>query len=128
MYYPAAGVGYSEVTIKSFGAVNKEAYTDDIDNPLNNQSSSGKTVSYFFTAKDYPILTDHTNLELGNSILTLEVVWVGNNNNSVLLLLVISKTTVGLFHPSTVPKSWRFLSIFTYFWAVAISVKNKKHN
>lgn len=58
-YYPGASVGYSKVTVMSKNTRRK------VEEPNMNKdlvASSGVTVSEFYTAKDYPVITKETNV------------------------------------------------------------------
>lgn len=57
-YYPGAGVGYSRVTVKSITPKDENGY----DIPIN-KTASGITIHEFYTAKDFPIKVDHTDLQ-----------------------------------------------------------------
>lgn len=52
-FFPAPSVGYSKVTVKNFGA--SESVT---------RSTTGKIIHEFYTAKDFPIITKRTDLQV----------------------------------------------------------------
>ena len=59
-YYPAASVGYRKVTVQSIGA---ERAKEESDNKNDLASTSAPISVYeFYTAKDFPVITDATDL------------------------------------------------------------------
>lgn len=58
-YFPAPVVGYSRVVVKSIvGNNNQDAGSEEI-----KVARAGQTVYEFYTAKDYPVICDRTNLQ-----------------------------------------------------------------
>lgn len=66
-FFPGAVVGYSKVTVQSI-------------NNTNVKSKTGKSESEFYTAKDFPVQWNHTNLEPGTSHIRFK-------SNPILILL-----------------------------------------
>lgn len=64
-YYPAAGVGYRKVTVKSIAPL--EAKREKASNSLM-ASMAPITVYEFYTPKEFPVLTDKTDLSSDNTI------------------------------------------------------------
>lgn len=54
VFFPSPSVGYSKVTVRSI-------------HRNNIKSATGKAVTEFYTAKDFPVISDYTNLEPGKS-------------------------------------------------------------
>lgn len=69
--YPGSGVGYSQVTVRSLAsdyALRASKSTDRATFLANNNlpdgfGTTGQTVHEFYTAKDFPVVTDKTDLE-----------------------------------------------------------------
>lgn len=59
-YFPGAQVGYSQVTIKSIASADAKNYAADGINRIGFHSTTGITVHEFYTAKDFPVLTEET--------------------------------------------------------------------
>ncbi|MEP6748959.1 MAG: hypothetical protein ABJB86_14605, partial [Bacteroidota bacterium] len=72
-YFPAAGVGYSKVTVRNKGADGQAGTT-------------GYTVSEFYTQKDYPTIVDHTPIDVQNFGGTgiLQLLKIKKNNSKVI--------------------------------------------
>lgn len=51
-FYPGAGIGYSKVTVKNIGKTNV------------NRTGTGKEVSEFYTAKDFPTIVSETDIRI----------------------------------------------------------------
>ncbi|MEL6865864.1 MAG: hypothetical protein AAFP19_15670, partial [Bacteroidota bacterium] len=67
-YYPGASVGYSQVTVRSLAtdmAMNSSDYGSL--NLPSGFATTGYTVNEFYTAKDFPVLVEETNLQHRNS-------------------------------------------------------------
>lgn len=58
-FYPAASVGYSKVTVKSLASANARNKNAN-ETPAGFHSTTGATVHEFYTAKDFPVITDET--------------------------------------------------------------------
>ncbi len=67
--YPGSGVGYSQVTVRSLASdYAYKAATDPVNHPLPSDlpagfGTTGQTVNEFYTAKDFPVITDKTDLD-----------------------------------------------------------------
>ncbi len=61
-YYPGPSVTYGKVTVKSIAPT--EAYTDNTSHTLEN-SAAPYTVYEFYTAKDFPVYVDETDINAG---------------------------------------------------------------
>lgn len=67
-YYPGASVGYSQVTVKSLATdasikkANGDSYSSDYQG-LDGFATSGVTIHKFYTAKDFPIITNETAID-----------------------------------------------------------------
>ena len=57
-YYPSASVGYSRIEVKNIERDADNDGTIDV-----TKTASGVSVHQYYTARDYPIITDHTDLE-----------------------------------------------------------------
>jgi len=65
-YYPGASVGYSKVTVKSLAtqyAIDLKDISSYPDNLPEGFATTGVTVNTFYTAKDFPVLTEETGLK-----------------------------------------------------------------
>ena len=61
-YFPGASVGYSKVTVRSLANATQEGIATTANLPTGIMfSTSATSVSEFYTAKDYPIITSYTN-------------------------------------------------------------------
>ncbi|WP_375563413.1 hypothetical protein ACE193_25395 (plasmid) [Bernardetia sp. OM2101] len=61
-YFPGASVGYAKVTVRSLANATQEGIATSINLPAGIMfSTSATSVSEFYTAKDYPIITSYTN-------------------------------------------------------------------
>ena len=71
-YFPAAGIGYSKLTIRNKGADGQVGAT-------------GYTVNEFYTQKDFPTITDHTPIDSKSFGITgiLQLLKVKKNNSRV---------------------------------------------
>lgn len=67
--YPGSGVGYSQVTVRSLASdYAYKAAKDPVNHPLPSDlpagfGTTGQTVNEFYTAKDFPVITDKTDLD-----------------------------------------------------------------
>jgi hypothetical protein len=81
-YYPGPQVGYSKVTVSSLASASLAGKS--ISNSVFPTGSgvsfgtSGKTVHEFFTAKDFPVITDETEKENQPYQLSVTVPFIGN--------------------------------------------------
>ncbi len=66
-YFPAPGVGYSSVTVKSLGSTN-----------LNKKTASGITINEFYTAKDFPVLVEQTEVAACKFSPTINIPGIGS--------------------------------------------------
>jgi hypothetical protein len=80
-YYPGAQVGYSKVTVTSLASASLA------DKAVNNAvfpsgdatfGTSGKTVHEFYTAKDFPVITDETEKENRPYQISVPIPFIGN--------------------------------------------------
>ena len=66
-YFPGAGIGYSKVTVKSLAtsfAMGEQVIEEQVQTlPNTGFGTTGINVSEFYTAKDFPILTEETILD-----------------------------------------------------------------
>jgi hypothetical protein len=87
-YYPGPSVGYSKVTVMSLAAAGLEGkivLTPSSGTVVPGKASdgfkygtSGKTVNEFYTAKDFPVITDETRKLFKNFPLNLTLFGLGN--------------------------------------------------
>ncbi|MGB0523477.1 MAG: hypothetical protein ACPGJS_10990 [Flammeovirgaceae bacterium] len=59
-FYPGPSVGYSKVTVKSLASADAKNYKADGLTAIGFHSTTGATVHEFYTAKDFPVITDET--------------------------------------------------------------------
>ncbi|MCK6648973.1 MAG: hypothetical protein L6Q66_04910, partial [Bacteroidia bacterium] len=79
-YYPGASVGYSKVTVQSIAS--KRAMPDgDLDVGIN---TSGIVEYEFYTAKDFPVITDETDNQMRKFNLYIPIPLIGQINNNKL--------------------------------------------
>ena len=73
MYYPAPHVGYREVTSKSLAQHLKETQTgfEDI-------HGTGESISRFYTCREFPVITDQTDLFIDNQPVLINIPLVGS--------------------------------------------------
>lgn len=60
--YPGPQVGYSKVTVMSLNTAKQEDLKLENQSPTNT-STTGKVVNQYYTAKDFPVKTDYTELD-----------------------------------------------------------------
>jgi hypothetical protein len=71
-YYPAADVGYSKVIVRSLKQV------DNAGNEINRKTSAGVNVVEFFTAKDFPVRFQKTEIDDAHYSPSITVPFVGS--------------------------------------------------
>lgn len=77
--YPGASVGYSKVTVKSLNTANKLSSMSP-----SGKNTSGVTVHEFYTAKDFPVITDETVLDIDKYELYIPVPFIGMHTEHAL--------------------------------------------
>lgn len=79
-YYPGASVGYSKVTIKSLAShynENKTAPGSFVPSTAN-ILTTGATINEFYTCKDFPVITDKTDIRNNRVILYKQIPLIGS--------------------------------------------------
>ncbi len=70
-YYPAASVGYSRVIVKGIN------HKDDASNDVT-KGVQGITVNEYYTAKDFPVIVTHSNLDHKKFTPDINIPFIGN--------------------------------------------------
>ncbi len=94
-YYPAPHIGYRQVTVKSLAthlaglsdSERQEQYGSDYSNLPDDFQTTGKEVHEYYTAKDFPVITDETKITnyRGSP-------WIGNDNDHYSLWFALVPT------------------------------------
>lgn len=82
-YFPAPTVGYRKVSVKSLATKYAATATDDIEGGYNIPSgimTTGATVHEFYTAKDFPVITDETEINVRPAKIWIPVPLIGQVN------------------------------------------------
>lgn len=76
-YYPGPSVGYSKVTVQSIASYRTNADSKD-ENPLDKHIPTTGIVEYqFYTAKEYPVITDETDNQVRKFDLFIPIPLIG---------------------------------------------------
>lgn len=75
-YFPAPVVGYSKVTIKSLNTGEQMRYPGDAPNTTG-IGTTGVTVYEFYTAKDYPVIVEETEIKKAHYNVPIPIPFVG---------------------------------------------------
>ena len=83
-FYPGPSVGYSKVTVMSLASANAENLREN-GTSLGFHSTTGATVQEYYTAKDFPIITDETekNDKFGKPKINYKVIFNESTQNSI---------------------------------------------